>query len=475
MKKSLKTTELDKSPAQLERVQIKNLFNDRDIDFELAPGNLTILYGDNGCGKSTLLRLISKALHPDLEPIGFESFSQMFLSFADKTRLQIQLEDDGRWIEELADKTATEGWFPISEVTSPYLDQSFLFYIRRRGIAVIEEKLIELRSKKQLSLTLTTRLIDDWKNERENAAAKKPKKKGDSSNREIVRDIILVGINRLQPITETNTNLARPFASDYISERSLTGIENVAEHIQQSIIQARRRAAQFAEQLDLTIFERILDFSKKNLVDSSKNPPPDFEVLLRNAIPKVSESIEKFHERLTACGLISARLNLPDLNKFNSIFTGDKVSRELIGICSLFLTDLAQKLEYSIKLLLKIELFQKILNSHLAGKDTRISEAQGLEVCLKTNNKQIELKKLSSGEQHLIVLFHSLIFQTTEGGICLIDEPEISLNIDWQDQFIDTLKDVAKLIPLQFIVATHSPQIIARHRTAMRPMRSVKK
>ena len=474
MKKSLETTELDKLPAQLERVQIKNLFNDRDIDFELAPGNLTILYGDNGCGKSTLLRLISKALHPDLEPIGFESFSQMFLSFADKTRLQIQLEDDGRWVEELANKTATEGWFPISEVTSPYLDQSFLFYIRRRGIAVVEERLIELRSKKQLSLTLKNRLIDDWKNERENAAAKKRKKKGDSLNREIVREIILVGINRLQPITETKTNQARPFSSDYISERSLTGIENVAEHIQQSIIQARRRAAQFAEQLDLTIFERILDFSKKNLVDSSKNPPPDFEVLLRNAIPKVSESIEKFHERLTACGLISAR-NLPDLTKFKSIFTGDKVSRELIGICSLFLTDLAQKLEYSTKLLLKIELFQKILNSHLAGKDTRISEAQGLEVYLKTNKKQIELKKLSSGEQHLIVLFHSLIFQTTEGGICLIDEPEISLNIDWQDQFIDTLKDVAKLIPLQFIVATHSPQIIARHRTAMRPMRSVKK
>ena len=90
MKKSLETTELDKLPAQLERVQIKNLFNDRDIDFELAPGNLTILYGDNGCGKSTLLRLISKALCPDLEPIGFELFSQMFLSFADKTRLQIQ-------------------------------------------------------------------------------------------------------------------------------------------------------------------------------------------------------------------------------------------------------------------------------------------------------------------------------------------------------------------------------------------------
>ena len=175
MKKSLETTELDKLPAQLERVQIKNLFNDRDIDFELAPGNLTILYGDNGCGKSTLLRLISKALCPDLEPIGFELFSQMFLSFADKTRLQIQL-DDGRWVEELANKTE-EGWFPISEVTSPYLDQSFLFYIRRRGIAVVDEKLIELRSKKQLSLTLTTRLIDDWKNERENAAAKKPKKR----------------------------------------------------------------------------------------------------------------------------------------------------------------------------------------------------------------------------------------------------------------------------------------------------------
>jgi predicted ATPase len=42
----------------------------------------------------------------------------------------------------------------------------------------------------------------------------------------------------------------------------------------------------------------------------------------------------------------------------------------------------------------------------------------------------------------------------------LIDEPETSMHVAWQIEFIRDLKKITKIKPLSFIVATHSPDII---------------
>nr|WP_246045550.1 ABC transporter ATP-binding protein [Rubellimicrobium roseum] len=36
----------------------------RNVDFEAAPGEMTVLVGANGCGKSTLLKTLARVLHP---------------------------------------------------------------------------------------------------------------------------------------------------------------------------------------------------------------------------------------------------------------------------------------------------------------------------------------------------------------------------------------------------------------------------
>jgi predicted ATP-binding protein involved in virulence len=44
----------------------------------------------------------------------------------------------------------------------------------------------------------------------------------------------------------------------------------------------------------------------------------------------------------------------------------------------------------------------------------------------------------------------------------MIDEPEISLHIGWQKKFIADVLRISALVGFQFVVATHSPQIIDR-------------
>jgi predicted ATP-binding protein involved in virulence len=81
----------------------------------------------------------------------------------------------------------------------------------------------------------------------------------------------------------------------------------------------------------------------------------------------------------------------------------------------------------------------------------------------KKNFGELSLKKASSGEQCLLVLILGIAGHITDGSLILIDEPEISLHPRWQEEFMVLLtSSFAGYRGCQFVVATHSPQVIAR-------------
>lgn len=54
----------------------------------------------------------------------------------------------------------------------------------------------------------------------------------------------------------------------------------------------------------------------------------------------------------------------------------------------------------------------------------------------------------------------SLPEQSKLSRVYVVDEPEVSLHITWQEQFVDALLKASP--DTQFILATHSPSIIAK-------------
>ncbi len=81
----------------------------------------------------------------------------------------------------------------------------------------------------------------------------------------------------------------------------------------------------------------------------------------------------------------------------------------------------------------------------------------------KENYGRMSLKKASSGEQCLLVLMLGIAGHIENNSIILIDEPEISLHPKWQEDFMTLLIDAFDSYQgCQFIVATHSPQVIAK-------------
>ena len=130
-----------------------------------------------------------------------------------------------------------------------------------------------------------------------------------------------------------------------------------------------------------------------------------------------------------------------------------------LGVLTVYIDDVEQKLGVFRELRERIELFRESLNSRFLFKQVRIDKRQGLVFQTKSG-QELPPTALSTGEQHEVVILYQLLFLTQPDSLVLIDEPEISLHVAWQKPFLKDLARIAKLSKVDFLIATHSPQII---------------
>ena len=101
--------------------------------------------------------------------------------------------------------------------------------------------------------------------------------------------------------------------------------------------------------------------------------------------------------------------------------------------------------------------FEKLANQFFEESNKKISINNGILEIVLPNNDESSIYKLSSGEKQIIVMLAQLIFGTKR-EIFIIDEPELSLHLGWQELFVDSIINSSP--DTQFILATHSPSIV---------------
>ena len=109
----------------------------------------------------------------------------------------------------------------------------------------------------------------------------------------------------------------------------------------------------------------------------------------------------------------------------------------------------------------QIQAFLEIINRcDFANKQLEIDKRFGFRF---VSNDELHtilaLEQLSSGEKQMIIQASELLFRAQSGTLVLIDEPELSLHMMWQMNYLKNLTQIAQLRGFQCIVATHSPQI----------------
>jgi hypothetical protein len=164
--------------------------------------------------------------------------------------------------------------------------------------------------------------------------------------------------------------------------------------------------------------------------------------------------LDKQRTRLGTLGFLDAWGSLADIPQ--------AIEPSKIDVLTIYVRDMEEKLRNFDDLAARVELFTTILNDRFSYKRVSIHRDKGF-VFAGAHGEPLPLAALSSGEQHEVVLLYDLLFLASPDSLILIDEPEISLHVTWQQEFVNDLEKVVKLSGIDVLIATHSPEIIGEH------------
>jgi predicted ATP-binding protein involved in virulence len=225
-----------------------------------------------------------------------------------------------------------------------------------------------------------------------------------------------------------------------ISQITSNATEHYSQKMQRKITAINNEYLKLSEQLGLSLSKRVL----KNQIRRDLS----YDELL-----EIKTDVENRIKTLQKVGLMRSDFEV-DFELSENLSETDNI------LIAANLMDFQLKLTVFDDLYDKLKLFLEILNNRrLRYKTISVSEEKGFEL-INIKNQKIELNQLSTGEQHAIIMFYALLFEVPENGLVLIDEPENSLHIVWQKEFLNDMKDIIALRNFDILIATHSPSII---------------
>ncbi|EFH74729.1 predicted protein [Vibrio cholerae RC385] len=108
----------------------------------------------------------------------------------------------------------------------------------------------------------------------------------------------------------------------------------------------------------------------------------------------------------------------------------------------------------------RLSRFEMLVNKFLNETGKRVQINNKGRLTIRFSGEERDLLVLSSGERQIVIMLaHLVLNKRLRGdGVFIVDEPELSLHISWQDMFVDAIQEASP--NLQIILATHSPSII---------------
>ena len=101
--------------------------------------------------------------------------------------------------------------------------------------------------------------------------------------------------------------------------------------------------------------------------------------------------------------------------------------------------------------------FQNLLDSLFAETGKQVIRTQN-EILFSQIGEQLTPYQLSSGEKQMLAILLTVLTEDNQPYVLFMDEPEISLHIEWQKRLIDIILELNPNV--QIILTTHSPAVI---------------
>lgn len=413
-----------------------------EIDFDAIFGPI-ILHGVNGVGKTKLIELSFGALSGDFERVARIPFKKIEVNFENGQNLSVEKptirSTELKWTlsenDEIAD-LRIPGVKDYSKIIRILIDQGYIY----------EGAPGQLYAYGNMGQISAKDAVDSYWNQvmTINPSLKKPDDDGIRAIRELV-DVKLLGVDRLATFDGPAFPMRnrRPLASklEELSSKLAELIRNVqAEHSSTS--------SAIDKEYPYKIF-----LEKDNVPHYTKHQKDEFVERYRDLVEQ--------EKKLSSLGLIGDQpgheVNFDDMQnwKFKAL--------------DLFVENSNRKLKTFDGIRDRLQLFLEIVNAKLNFKEITVGPRVGIEV--EFDGQKILPSDLSSGEQHQIVMAYWLLFEVEPGSLVFIDEPELSLHIQWQREFIKDLMKISEINSSSYVIATHSPSIIWDHEENMVELR----
>lgn len=411
-------------------IKILNLFKtfNHEIRFNR---NITIIMGENGVGKTITLRLIEALFSRKLEYLLEKEFSEIIVTFHKETwHITKRVDNSQKYPEQIIKiKSSRKGAKPL-EVTSGMLmpripsiiirESDHFWHNRRTGQKFTRDDIIERFGSDAFGVEFPEWYLHQCEQNR----------------------VSIIKTQRLYQDSARNDS------------RSLLSVEKYSNELSALMQEEISKAAKSTGDLDRTFPRRLLKQMRSN-----------------HTYP-VSNILEELHK------LEKHRLELSDLGLLTETEANDAIISEIdendktmISVLHLYVKDSWQKLHQYDVLYKKLSLLKDIINSHYKYKIFNVDSSKGFVITSNhasegsdeksdSENNDINVNLLSSGEQNELVLFYELLFKCDDKDLILIDEPEISLHLDWLQKMIDDLLRITDANGASLLIATHSPDFV---------------
>lgn len=101
--------------------------------------------------------------------------------------------------------------------------------------------------------------------------------------------------------------------------------------------------------------------------------------------------------------------------------------------------------------------FQDILDDLFSNTGKRIVRTEN-EIRFTQIGEQLMPYQLSSGEKQVLIILLTVLVEDDQPYVLFMDEPEVSLHIEWQKKLIDLILELNPNV--QIILTTHSPAVV---------------
>lgn len=443
------------APFGVARVAMEGVHGHQQIVQDLGPG-LNILHGKNGTGKTTLLHILANLFNRDIARFCHIHFNTISVTTLSGSIIVLrQLNTPPRQIEVTIDSNTIE-LVSQGEMLSRALDQLLRERLGTRSVylpafrAILEgtsESRLSFREREEHSAEMTDiirRLELDQPVERTHAKAIR-------SNTERSRNESIAA----------KTIQCRKWFGDFvpiIRYPSLSEVHSeITNELQEGSYELSRTDQQTLSWVFVRVLETLVGDERGQSQEDVSNVLARVRTNLSSLNPGGSGQIEIYNQLAALIDLYGPKLAQG----------GAK------GILSVYDKALSDRALAQAKAFASVRTYVDSVNRFLEGKSLQFEAGAGRRpefTVVLPDGRSARLSVLSSGERHVSTLLFAATHMASSDSIVLLDEPELSLHVDWQRIILNEL--MKQVGDRQIIACTHSPEIGADHRRVLKQLGS---